>query len=288
MMKLQTLFLAVLALAVASCSGGKKSNKTQKEITFGYVDGWTEGVAMTEISKVIFENHGYDAEIQKAAVDLIFASLANGDTDVFMDTWMPSTHAQKVGKFEGKIESIGINYDNAKIGLVVPNYVNINSIEEINANREKFNNKIIGIEKGSGLAAKTDLAVKEYGLQLEHLTSSSIAMVTELQKSIAKKEWVLVAGWAPHWKFDRFDIKFLDDPKGVFGKSETIETYARKGFKEMDAFAANYFNNFYLNEQQMAELLNFLQGFDNTSEGAKQWVNKHKGLVDSWLKEPTT
>ncbi len=84
MMKLKTLLMTVIAISVISCSGGKKSgDESSKGITIGYVDGWAEGVAMTEVTKVILEENGYDVKLQKAAVDLIFASLSNGDTDVW-------------------------------------------------------------------------------------------------------------------------------------------------------------------------------------------------------------
>lgn len=219
------------------------------------VDGWAEGVAMTKVATEILVENGYKIEIKKAAVDLIFASLANGDVDVFMDTWLPVTHQDKIARFEGKMESLGINYNNAKIGLVVPKYVSINSIEELNANAEKFDKNIVGIERGAGITVKTDEVIENYNLTLNHLNSSGVAMLSELQKAIKENRWIVVTGWAPHWKFGRFDLKFLEDPKNIYGASERIETYVRKGFKTDDAFASNFFENFHLNEVQMANLL---------------------------------
>ncbi len=285
-MKLKVcLFLAVAVMAVVGCNSKKENAKEEKKITIASVDGWAEGEAMTAVTKAILEENGYQVDVKKAAVDLIFASLANGDTDVFMDTWLPVTHGSKVAKFSGKIESLGVNYKNAKIGLVVPEYVEINSIDELNSSKDKFENKIIGIEKGAGITAKTDIAVKEYNLQLDYLNSSSIAMLTELKKAITEERWVVITGWAPHWKFGRFKLKFLEDPKGIYGASELIETYARKGFKEEDPFAGKYFANFSLTDEEMSDLLAKMEESSNKKEeAAKKWVADNKSLVESWLK----
>ncbi len=283
-MKSKLVLFIALAVAFTSCNTGAKKDSDTKQITMAYVDGWAEGVAMTYVTQEFFKSKGYTVDVKKAAVDLVFASLSNGDTDVFMDTWLPVTHKEKVAKFAGKIESLGTNYTNARIGLVVPTYVDINSIEELNANADKFEGKIIGIEKGAGLTAKTDVAVKEYGLTLDHVNSSSVAMLTELSKAYKASKWIVVAGWAPHWKFGRMDLKFLDDPKGVYGSTERIETYTRKGFKEEDAFAAKYFANFKLDDAQMSGLLAKMEDGDDKEVVAKQWIADNAEFLNGLVK----
>ncbi len=283
-MKLQLLIIAIATVLISACSTGKsKKADEQKEITLGLVDGWAEGVAMTHLANEILTQKGYEVTIKKAAVDMIFASLANGDVDVFMDAWLPQTHKEKVAKFGDNLESLGTCYDEAKIGLVVPSYVTIGSIEELNANKDKFEGKIIGIEKGAGITAKTDKAIEEYNLDLEQLNSSSIAMLSELQKAISEKRWIAVAGWAPHWKFGRWDLKFLDDPKKVYGETEHIEIFSRKGYKTDDTFAANFFSNFKLSSAQMASLLAKMEDSNDKKAVAKSWVNENSEIVSKWL-----
>ncbi|MCW3786544.1 glycine betaine ABC transporter substrate-binding protein [Plebeiibacterium sediminum] len=283
-MKFKLLIIAALTFFISSCnSGTSKKGEEQKEITLGLVDGWAEGVAMTNVAKEILTQNGYEVTIKKAAVDMIFASLANNDVDVFMDAWLPQTHKEKVAKFADKLESLGTNFEEAKIGLVVPAYVTINSIEELNANKDKFEGKLIGIEKGAGITSKTDLAIKEYKLNFEQMNSSSIAMLSELQKAISEKRWIAVAGWAPHWKFGRWDLKFLDDPKKVYGETEHIEVYARKGFKTEDTYAANLFSKFKLSSEQMSSLLAKMEDGKDKSTVAKTWISENQEMVNTWL-----
>ncbi len=283
-MKLKLLIFTIATILFTSCNTSNNKNlENQKEITLGLVDGWAEGVAMTNLAKEILIENGYEVTVKKAAVDMIFASLANNDVDVFMDAWLPQTHKEKVAKFSDKLESLGTNFEEAKIGLVVPSYVTINSIEELNANKDKFDGKIIGIEKGAGITAKTDKAIEEYNLNLKQMNSSSIAMLSELKKAITEKRWIAVAGWAPHWKFGRFDLKFLDDPKKVYGETEHIEIYSRKGFKTDDKLAANFFSNFKLTSEQMSSLLAKMEDNQDKTMVAKTWIKENKELVKEWM-----
>ena len=285
-MKLQVLLFAVLAIVVSSCNMSQnKDSEDKKEIKMAYVDGWASGVAMTHVAQVILEQNGYEVETMAAAVDLIYASLAHGDVDVFMESWMPVTHGAKVEKFGDKIVSLNVNTDQARLGLVVPGYVDINSIEELNDVAEKFDGKIIGIEKGAGITGMTEKAIEEYELKnMEQLNSSGIAMLSELTKAIKEERWLVVAGWAPHWKFGRYELKFLDDPKKVYGETERIETYARAGYTNDDPWAGEFFSNFHLSDEQAGGILaTFKDGGDDKHATAQKWVEDNKELVQSWL-----
>ena len=281
-MKYLTLFSLAVIVVCTACKTEKKEHiKTDKKITMGMVDGWAEGVAMTYLAKEILTREGYNVKLKRVAVDLIFASLNSGDTDIFMDVWLPVTHGKKLAKFPDLI-SLGESYSNVKIGLVVPSYAEINSIEELNINKDKFDGKIMGIEKGAGLTAVTNKAIEKYDLKLEQLNSSTIAMLSELQKAINENRWIAIVGWMPHWKFGRFDLKFLEDPKKIYGETERIETYARKGFKEDDKFATNFFANVNLDDATMLDLI-FKMEKDNKDEVAKQWIKDHQKTVNTWL-----
>ncbi len=50
----------------------------------------------------------------------IFASLTRKKADVFMDVWLPVTMHDYMEQYGDKLEVIGNVYDNARIGLVVP------------------------------------------------------------------------------------------------------------------------------------------------------------------------
>src|SRR5699024_8715859 len=83
---------------------------------------------------------------------------------------------------------------------------------------EEMDFEITGIEPGAGVFKASEKAVEEYDLEgWEVQASSSGAMATALGEAIDNEEPIIVTGWSPHWKFAKYDLKYLEDPKGVFG-----------------------------------------------------------------------
>src|SRR5690625_988831 len=107
-----------------------------------------------------------------------------------------------------------------------------NDNQEVDYSKE-VDYQITGIEAGAGVFQSAEDAVKDYGLDgWEVVASSSGAMATALGEAIDKEEPIIVTGWSPHWKFSEYDLKYLDDPQGVFGDEEIIATMVREGLEE--------------------------------------------------------
>lgn len=269
----------VSTLLLSACSG----NNNEKKISFAYAN-WAEGIAVTHLTKAIFEEQGYQVELLNADIAPIFASLSRKKADVFMDAWMPVTHKDYMAQYGDRLETIGNMYENAKLGLVVPEYVDINSIEELKQNADKFNNEIVGIDAGAGIMKVTETAIKDYDLGMKLMTGSGPAMTATLQKAIDKQEWVVVTGWTPHWMFGRYRLKFLEDPKGVYGAAETIHTIAWKGFSKKDPFAAALLKNIRLSDEAISSLMTAVEGTKtNEMDAVKEWMKTHRELIDSWI-----
>ncbi|WP_195460641.1 glycine betaine ABC transporter substrate-binding protein [Alistipes sp. D31t1_170403_E11] len=280
-MKRMKLAGAVLLTALLTVACGPKTD--EKKIDIAYVN-WSEGIAMTNLAKVIFEEQGYRVNLLNADLAPVFASLSQKKADVFLDAWLPVTMADYITQYGDKLETLGTVYDNARIGLVVPEYVTINSIEELNQVRARFKGEIVGIDAGAGIMKATDKAIPDYGLDYKLLTSSGPAMTASLKKAIDKKEWVVVTGWTPHWMFDRFDLKILADPKGIYGGAEKIQVLAWKGFSEKDPFAARLLSNMHLTDAQISSLMAALEepGINET-DAARKWLETNRDVVSNWL-----
>lgn len=274
-----TVVLLLAALLSAACS----NLDNNKKISIAYAN-WSEGIAMSHLAKVILEEHGYNVKMLNADLAPIFASLSRKKADVFMDVWMPVTMHDYMEQYGDRLEIISDIYDNARIGLVVPEYVTIRSIEELNEHKELFSGKIIGIDAGAGIMKTTEKALDNYGLDYKLMTASAPAMTTSLEKAIQKKEWIVVTGWTPHWMFGRYKLKVLDDPKQIYGKAESIHTVTWKGFSEKDPFAAELLCNIRLTDRQISSLMTAVEETQKTETyAARQWIKAHQTLVDSWI-----
>lgn len=275
--KIGLLLIAVILLV--SC-GGRKSNK----INLIYVN-WAEGIAMTNVAKILLEEQGYDVNLMNADVAPIFASLARGNADAFMDVWLPVTHHEYMKQYADKIELLSNNFDEARIGLVVPSYVTINSITELNDHKDKFNGEIVGIDAGAGMMGTTEAAITNYNLDFKLLTSSEAAMVASLKKAIDNEEWTVVTGWTPHWKFSRYDLKMLEDPDKVFGDAEQIKTATRKGFSQDHPYVAEFLTNVSFTSDQIGSLIQSVEDADTEAAGAQAWIDANRELTNSWIPE---
>ncbi|OYP53002.1 glycine/betaine ABC transporter [Lachnotalea glycerini] len=210
--------------------------------------------------------------------------MASGNTDAFLDVWLPVTHKEYMEKYGDDVVDLGVSYENARLGVVVPSYVEINSIEELNDNKDLFGGKIVGIDAGAGLMTAAENAIQEYGLEYDLLTGSGTTMTAALGKAIEANEPIVVTGWSPHWKFARWDLKFLEDPKGVFGEVENIHIITRKGLEEDQPKVVEFLKSFKLTESDLGDLMGAIE--EDTREPldvARDWMNAHDELVQGWM-----
>lgn len=145
--------------------------------------------------------------------------------------------------------------------------------------------KIVGIEPGAGIMSATEKAVEEYGLDYQLQDSSSAAMAASLQKAINNKEWIVVTGWTPHWKFAKWDLKYLDDPKKVYGGEEHVATIVRTGLKDDMPEVYAMLDNFYWTPADMEAVMLDIQDGMTPDEAADQWIRDNQEEVNKWIPE---
>jgi len=267
---------------MSSQQNNTNSGSNKGTIQIGYVN-WAEDIAVSNLWKVLLEEQGYKVELTQLDVAPVFVGLSKGDIDVFMDAWLPVTHAAYWKEYKNDLEDYGIWYQGAaKIGIVVPKYVTIDSIAQLKA-QTKFNSKIIGIDPGAGIMKASARANDSYGLGFEVVQGSEPAMMAALDKAYSKNEWIAITGWSPHWMFAKYDLKYLDDPKNEFGAAEEIHTLASKDFSGKQPEVAAMLKKFKMTDAQIGSLEGLINGGMAPADAAKKWANDNKDLVNSWM-----
>ncbi|GGG09795.1 hypothetical protein GCM10007425_00140 [Lysinibacillus alkalisoli] len=282
------------ALALAACGGDDKADDNKKtddskgssdnkEINLAYVE-WDTEIASTNVVGAVLEDLGYKVELTPLDNAVMWEAVANGEADAMVAAWLPHTHEAQYEKYKDDMVEVGENLKGAKIGLVVPEYMAVNSIADL---KDEANKTITGIEPGAGVVGAAEKAVEEYdnlnGWTVQ--TSSSGAMTVALEQAIENEEDVIVTGWSPHWKFAKFDLKYLEDPESVFGSEETINTFARKDLEKDMPDAYKVLEAFHWTSDDLEEVMLAVADGKDPKEAAKDWIEANQDKVDEWTKD---
>jgi len=270
-----------LGVTAAGCGGGDGddggSGSGDKKITIGMVAGWAEGEAATALWQRILKDKGYEVEVKTLDTGPLYAGMAKGDVDLFLDAWLPGTHEDYWKQYGDKLEKINVWYDKAPLTIAVPDYSPLKSLEDLKGKGATYGGKIVGIEKSSGLyRVSKEKMLPAYGLEGEYevTTSSTAAMLAELKKAVDAKKDIIVTLWRPHWAYAKFPIRDLADPKGAMGQPDGVNVVAREGFSKDQAEVAGWLKKFTMDDKQLGTLEDLME-------------NKYKGkpeqAVNEWV-----
>jgi glycine betaine/proline transport system substrate-binding protein len=276
-------FAGLALMAGAGLIAGAAQAQDKGTVHLAYVE-WSSEVASTNVVRAALEQAGFEVNMTALSAAAMWQAVATGDADAIVAAWLPTTHAEYMERVGDQVEDLGVNLDGTKLGLVVPAYTDVDSIADLNDHADAFNGEIIGIDPGAGLMGLTEDVIDTYGLDLRLRSGSDATMVAALSNAISNEEEIVVTSWTPHWMFARWDLKYLEDPEGVYGGAEQIHTVVRQGLADDMPEAYAILDAFEWTPEQMGEvmLMNQEDGAD-PYESAKQWVEENQDVVEAWL-----
>ena len=283
-----TSLFAIAALSLTACAGGSGSGDdsgSKGTITIGGVEGWDDVVSSSMLWEAVLEEQGYDVEIEYQDIAVNFVGMAQGDVDLYVGAWLPNTHADYYAQYEDQLENYGAWNTEALNAIAVNEDAPIDSLAELAEHADEFDNQIVGIEAGAGLTQITENdVIPAYGLDgMDFVTSSTPAMLAELQSKIDAGENVAVTLWQPHWAYSALPLKNLEDPDGAFGEPEQITALGREGFAEEHAEVAEWLENFEMDMDTFNSLMDALAGAedeDQRAEALQTWMEENREFLD--------
>ncbi len=252
-----------------------------KTISMGTMS-WEDLTPITGITKKVLEDAGYTVKVTEFSEwGIAYAALTKGDVQILasqtdyvaQDYW---------NKNKNKLEKLSPVSHGLFQAFAVPKYVTIDSTDQLNENADKFGGKIVGIEPGSGLMRDAADAVKAYDLKLQLVEGSSAAMTAALKAAIDRKDWVVVTLWTPSWMAQKFDVKFLQDPKGVFPPPQSYYWIGQKGFAADHPHAREVIASVYVPLEDITAINGAVKDGKSMDEAVKDWTDGHADLLKRW------
>lgn len=197
----------------------------------------------------------------------------------------------------GTIIEIVDNVPSALTGLAVTGdawQAGVRSITDLDEHADRFDNRIYGIEAGSGINDAVLKVIDEdrFGLgdwQLQE--SSASAMLAQVGQKIETGEWAAFIGWKPHWMNVAYDMHYLEDAddSGAAQLEGRVATVVRADLAELDPNVARFFKQFVVGSKIQSEWVNAYSRDERRAEDvASEWIAEHQDTVAEWLDGVTT
>ena len=275
------LLAATLTLGLA-CSAAAKDT-----IKIGWT-AWSDAEFVTKLAaRLLKERLGYEVQLLQTDIAPQYQGLATGSIDVMLMSWQPDTHEDYVKRVGDSVYNLGLLYTEARLGWVVPSYVpesELSSIVDLNKPevREKLDGTITGIDPGAGLTRLSKQAIDDYGLDYELQVSSGAGMTAALDRAARRGDWIVATGWSPHWMFGAYDLRYLEDPRGVLGSYERIHVLARKGFYQDHVGAASFLSRMQI---PIEDLQGAMYSAQETSyeEAVTSYIDSNPKRINYWV-----
>ena len=275
----KTLIAATTAVTMAA-------SPATAEVEIGWT-AWSDAEFVTKLARQVLEERvGEDVTLTQTGIAPQYQGVSQGDIDVMLMSWLPNTHSDYINSVGGDVVSLGILYDHARLGWVVPEYMDVDSISDLKSEEmaEKLDGTITGIDPGAGLTRLSKQAIEDYGLGEMYTlqTSSGAGMTAALERAVKREEPIVVTGWSPHWKFGAYDLKYLEDPNNTLGSFERIHAIARQGFYQDNIDAAMTLARMYI---PLDDLQAAMYDAQETSyeEAVDKYIENNEDRVSYWV-----
>jgi glycine betaine/proline transport system substrate-binding protein len=284
--------VGLLATGLAGCGGsGEDVSRDMNMVTVN----WIEGMAFTYAQEALLEDSlGMNVDVREVSGGgIAFKSVASGDRDYFNEAWLPTTHQEPWNNTKDNAQKLGYTYKGTSVGLTVPAYMEIDSVQQLSEFREALGGEINGIESGAAVNDQTRQILENNNIEgFEVVASSGPATWQALENAISNEEPIVVTGWYPHWKWGTYDLKYLGGAQTgqtpVFGEPEDVFKIVDNQFvDEFPKEAVCLLKHMEVNDEQIESLMDSFRNRGDMSkqDAASQWVENHPEWVSQWMNQ---
>jgi len=261
--------------------------------------GWTDITATTAATSIVLEALGYETSTDILSVPVTYASMAQGDIDVFLGNWMPTMEGDIASYREaGTVDTVRVNLEGAKYTLATNAAgvaAGITDFASIAAAADALDSKIYGIEAGNdGNRLIQDMIDSgSFGLEgFEVVESSEQGMLAQVERAVDRDEAVVFLGWEPHPMNANFDLTYLPGGDDYFGPDlggAVVATNTRAGYVAECANTGQLLQNLEFTLAMENEIMGAILNDDvDPEDAAKAWLAANPATWTAWLDGVTT
>ena len=290
-LKINLLASAAIALASPALANCDK-------VTFSDV-GWTDITATTAVTSLVLQALGYETETKVLSVPVTYASMAEGNIDVFLGNWMPTMEADIAPyRDAGTVDTVRTNLTGAKYTLATNAAgvaAGVTDFASIAQAKDALDGKIYGIEPGNdGNRLIMDMIDGDaFGLKgFEVVESSEQGMLAQATRAEERNEPIVFLGWEPHPMNANIAMTYLPGGDDFFGPDlggAIVATNTRAGYVAECANTGKLLQNLEFSLKLENEIMGAIHDKGEDPEAAaKAWLAANPDTLTAWLDGVTT
>ncbi|WP_247869187.1 choline ABC transporter substrate-binding protein [Ahrensia sp. 13_GOM-1096m] len=267
-------------------------------VTFSDV-GWTDITATTAATTVVLDALGYETDIKVLSVPVTYASMKEGDIDVFLGNWMPTMEGDIAAyREDGSVDIVRTNLEGAKYTLATNaagTALGIKTFADIAKHKDALEGKIYGIEPGNDGNRLIQDMIEKGAFELAGFKvaeSSEQGMLAQVERASKKDEPIVFLGWEPHPMNANFEMGYLEGGDDFFGPNfggATVHTNTRAGYVAECPNVGKLLQNLEFTLAMENEIMGaILNDGEEASDAATAWLKANPSALDGWLEGVTT
>lgn len=113
---------------------------------------------------------------------------------------------------------------------------------------------------------------------------SAETWLQSLDGAVERRDWIVLPLWQPQRLNAEFDLRWLDDPRDVYGEDDTACLLAHLSLRDrLDTRTISHLGNIRLPVEAVTEMDRMVNVDSLTpAKAAERWMNTNPDLVASW------
>ncbi len=321
MLKKISVFLILISTVILTACGFSDTKNTETKTTVTFSDaGWDSVKFHNAVAGYIGKTaYNIEPKVIMGSSSIVQAALVRGDIDVNMELWTDNVPSYAADMQTGKLENLGVNFDDNRQGFYVPRYViegdsernikplapDLKTVKDLKRYAKLFTDtenpdkgRIYGAIPGWEIDEIFYKKYVAYGLNKNYIyfrSGSEAALNTAFISAYDKGEPIVGYNYEPTWISGKLDLVLLQDEpyqpeqfkQGLTeARSVPVCIVANKQLISKAPAFTDFLKNYHTSSALTAEALAYIADTQATYEETAIWfLKKHPELLNQWLPE---